>query len=180
MSGFGFGCGAIREVNFGSPTMNRFYTLYILIGFAVFLLPSEVPAADGVFENDPNGFKGYSWDANVVEFDGLVLWGESDDPSGSKTYYFPNEPLTFGDINVEKILYSFEGDKFKRVTIKYRDGENYDGLLSALTSRFGSGRDESRFSHDVLWVGTHTHMILRYDDQFNIGVLVISQLEHRP
>ena len=159
--------------------MNSHWIVCALLGLSVLLNPFSVHAADGIFDNDPNGFKGYSWDTNIEQFHGLVLWGKSDGTVGSTTYYLPHEPLTLGDVNVEKILYSFDDDQFKRVTIKYRDGENYDALLSAMTTRFGAGRDESRFSHDVLWVGMHTHMILRYDDQFNIGVLVVSQLEHR-
>jgi hypothetical protein len=160
--------------------MKPHWTVFALLGLSILLNPFFVSAADGVLDNDPNGFKGYSWDTTSEQFDGLVLWGKSDDISESKTYYLPNEPLTLGDVKVEKILYSFYGDKFKRVTIKYHDGENYDGLVSALTARFGAGLNESRFSHDVSWVGKHTHMILRYDDEYNIGVLVVSQLEHRP
>ena len=160
--------------------MKPHWIVFALFGLSILLVSFSVSADDGVLDNDPNGFKGYSWDTPIAQFDGLVLWGESDDISGSKTYYLPHEPLILGEINVETILYSFDGDKFKRVTIKYRDGENYDGLVSALTARFGTGRDESRFSHDVSWVGGHTHMILRYDDQHNIGVLAVSQLEHRP
>ena len=117
---------------------------------------------------------------NVEQFAGLVLWGTSDDASGSRTYHLPDEPLILGDIQVEKILYVFYEGKFKRVTIKYRDEENYDALLRQMTAKFGIGRNESRFSHDVSWVGIHTHMLLRYDDDMNFGVLAVSQLEHRP
>tara|TARA_B100000315_G_scaffold256878_1_gene303973 strand:+ start:488 stop:772 length:285 start_codon:yes stop_codon:yes gene_type:complete len=92
--------------------MKQYFASCILVGFSVFFFPVVLLADDGVFENDPNGFKGYSWNANIVEFDGLVLWGESEDLSESKTYYFPSELLTVGDINVEKILYSFGGGSF--------------------------------------------------------------------
>lgn len=153
---------------------------FFLFALLILGIALSAHAANGVLDKDPNGFKGYSWDMNVAQFNGLVLWGKSDDIWGSKTYYFPNEPLTLGEINVETILYSFYVDKFKRVTIKYRDEENYDGLLTALTARFGAGRDESPFSNDVSWVGEHTHMILRYDLEFNIGVFAVSQLDHRP
>lgn len=159
--------------------MKPHWIVVALFGLSTLLISFAVSADDGVLDDDPNGFKGSSWDTHIAQFDGLVLWGESDDASGSKTYYLPHESLILGDVNVENILYSFYGAKFTRVTIKYRDGENYDALRSAMTARFGTGRDESRFSHDVSWVGMHTHIILRYDDQFNIGVLVVSQLEHQ-
>ncbi len=156
----------------------------VALCFLFILVPCGVPlsahADDGVLDNDPNGFKGYSWDTNIEQIDGLVLWGESGDRYGSKTYYFPHEPLTLDHIKVENILYSFYGDKFKRVTIKYHDEENYDGLVSAMTDRFGVGKDESQYSNDVTWAGMHTHMIVRYDNEFNIGALVVSQLAHKP
>ena len=170
----------LHEIFVGKRSvMKRNWTVFALVALIIALHPVSVSAADGKLNHDPNGFKKYSWDMKVKEFNGLVLWGESDDPLGSKTYHLPDEPLTFGDVTVEKILYSFYGDHFKRVTIKYREADSFHALLRTLEAQFGTGRGDLRFSLDKEWVGPHTHMMLTYDDQMSIGALVISQLQYK-
>ncbi len=158
----------------------RIQSLFFCITLCCLVFPALLIADDGKLSPDPNGFKGYSWNTKVSQIEGLTLWGTPEEGTERKTYYLSGEPLRIGDIIVESILYSFDADEFKRVTIKYRDGPNYHALVAALTERFGTGKNMSRSSHDYTWVGAQTHMILRYDDQFDIGVLVVSQLAYAP
>ena len=151
-----------------------------IVGVLLLLFTPFAFASNGVLENDPNGFKGFIWNTSIEEFSGLVLWGASSDNAASKTYYFPNEPRSISGIDVEKILYGFQDDRFIRATVKFQGGEQYHSLVIALTNRFGEGKDESQFSQDLLWVGVNTHIILRYDHQFNLGALIVSSLKHRP
>lgn len=155
-------------------------TKLAIMGALLLLFTPFAFASNGVLENDPNGFKGFTWNTSIEEFSGLVLWGASSDNAVSKTYYFPNEPRSISGIDVEKILYVFQDERFIRATVKFQGGEQYHALVIALTDRFGQGKDESQFSHDLLWVGVNTHIVLRYDDQFDLGALIVSNLQHRP
>jgi len=138
---------------------------------ALILLCSKalaVPMAE-----DPKGFEGIAWGTALSESDAFK---KVEDTGRAKTYELKTSPPTLGTTTVESMKFTTFGDKFARVTVRYKGKDTHDKILAFLQSRYGPlDRIPGQFSVGPVkffaWQGFETEVTLRYEIPTDRGII---------
>ena len=141
-----------------------------------------------------DGFRGIKWGAGVTTLEGMEKL-EQDKTSNRDIVWYrrKGETLTFGNVKVEDIFYSFWMGGFESVWIDFRGEENFEALKKELFERFGkvleSGELVKRTEKEALverstmrqgeeefyfWDGEQMEMWLSYSKSRQKGTLSIN------
>lgn len=131
---------------------------FILVLLAVALIFTMATVASA-FKNEPPGFRGFMWGANIEECKGLVKVAEHGE---RKDYKLRNERLVMGEANLTSVEYSFYKDRFYRVIIDYSDTWNYEDILKALTESYGPPVEAKGHFRTWWWLGDSVSIGLQY------------------
>jgi hypothetical protein len=156
-------------------TIRTHHSLLVLTSslLAILLLCSTVLAVP--MKDDPNGFEGIPWGTTLSESD---RFKKVEDTGRAKTYEPRTSPPTLGTIQVESIKFTAFGDKFARVTVRYKGKDTHDKILAFLQSRYGKlDRIPGQFSVGPVkffaWQGFETEVTLRYEIPTDRGIIFI-------
>lgn len=124
-------------------------------------------------KDDPNGFEGIPWGTTLSESD---RFKKVEDTGRARIYEPRTNPPTLGAIQVESIKFTTFGDKFARVTVRYKGKDTHDQILAFLQSRYGPlDRIPGQFSVGPVkfyaWQGFETEVTLRYEIPTDRGII---------
>lgn len=152
------------------------YLLQVTTLIFVLFLPLSIIA----FQNEPNGFRGLEWGAELSSLKNIELIEDGKSGNVVKVYRIKNDELMIGDAKLEYINYHEWKGKLYEVWILAKGNINVENLLAACDKQFGPVRawdynDEytSRLLHT--WRGKTTTIILRRDS--DIGTLILRSRE---
>lgn len=118
------------------------------------MLLIAAPLTAHAFNNEPNGFRGYTWgDTLDSHKEELSLTAEGKDNS----YFSRNgDNLKIGGAELNSITYHFSKYGFTSVTIKTEGIANNTALISAFQEQFGKGFQSNRYIERYLWTGSNS------------------------
>lgn len=146
--------------------------LVFAIGLMAILISSSMALAVPM-KNDPNGFEGIPWGAKLSESSDFT---KVEDTGRAKTYEPKATPPTLGTTVVESMKFTAFGDKFARVTVRYKGREAHDQILAFLQARYGPlDRIPGQFSVGPVkfysWQGFDSEVTLRYEVPTDRGII---------
>ena len=113
-----------------------------------------VALSSQAFQNEPAGFRGLVWGADLAPLLGeLSLLEES---GTTKVFTRPADKLTIGAANVKRIVYLFESDRLTSVMIESEGLPDNTALLEAFSAQFGTPSKPNRFMDKYNWKGKLT------------------------
>jgi len=144
----------------------------LAIGLVAILCVSSMAFAVPM-KDDPNGFEGIPWGAKLSESNDFT---KVEDTGRAKTYEPKATPPTLGTTVVESMKFTAFGDKFARVTVRYKGKEAHDQILAFLQSRYGPlDRIPGQFSVGPVkfysWQGFDSEVTLRYEVPTDRGII---------
>ncbi len=154
-----------------------------LIAIVAFIVPFLASQAMAVtMTDDPDGFRGIQWGANLSTIDGLELqntWQHL------KEYTFTSTPPHLGSAPVDLVKLTTIEDKFARVHIRYQGERTHKRILSYLQSTFGTieripGSMVRGLNQQFSWRGPHTEINLTYQGMGQRGFIYIESRELAP
>ena len=146
-----------------------------------------------------DGFRSIKWGAEVETLEGMEKL-ERDKSSNPDIVWYARkgEKLTFGNVKVENIFYSFWMGSFESVWIDFKGDENFEVLKRELFERFGKvpesrelmkrmekeplmERSKMRYGEEefYFWEGKQTEMWLSYSKKRQKGDLSINSKKVR-
>jgi len=141
-----------------------------------------------------DGFRGIKWGTEVETLEGMEKLGRDKSSNPDIVWYArKGEKLTFGNVKVENIFYSFWMGSFESVWIDFKGDENFEVLKRELFERFGKvpesrelmkrmekeplmERSKMRYGEEefYFWEGKQTEMWLSYSKKRQKGDLSIN------
>jgi len=158
----------------------RILLLCVLAG----ALPIE-PAWGAKIKDDPNGFNGNTWGADLAAYPSMKLvkdLGSTDFVEEAGVYMNSGESLTLNEVSFTEIRYRFIDKQLESIELKYEGRENRDKLMRWIEEQFGKlSSHERKMVMNVQWFGEKTTITLSYNPNTKLGSLwFISQvLNHR-
>ena len=132
--------------------------------------------------SEPDGFRDIKWGTDIATLlgEGYLLQNKSNFDPERHFYIKKNDNLKIGDINLGKILYIFQKNKFVGVFIVVSDKKN-EGNLSKLKDylikSYGdcSGNGQNRDFDGLAWAGNNSFVMYFYGlmKKFPVGMLFI-------
>jgi hypothetical protein len=110
------------------------------------------------YENEPSGFRGFTWGTSFATMRNELVLAERDDSRGLLYYTRVNELRRFDRFNAERIYYEFFNGRLVGGWIGFYPTQDRSALQQALVSRFGpadQGQDDDRH-----WEGAVTDIEL--------------------
>ncbi len=156
---------------------SRVFSICIVLSFSLHgTLASAVP-----MQNDPNGFEGIAWGATLSETDAFTI---VEDAGQSKTYERKAGAPSLGPTTVDSMRFTTVGNKFMRVTVRYRGITNHEQILAYLQSLYGPldrtpGQIAGGFVKFYSWAGFETDVNLRYETETDRGIIFFESQELR-
>ena len=117
------------------------------------------------------GFRDLPWGTELVALTDFVKLETDSGIRDVKEYKRKNDKLTLGRANLQSIVYAFWRDQFFTVTIWAEGEENYHALRDYSINQFGNNYHDDKTSQKYLWSNTLTDVMLKYDENEQIGVL---------
>lgn len=136
------------------------------------LLPAALALAVPIV-NDPNGFEGLPWGAEMTE--GAQL-KRVEDAGALQSFEQTTGNPVLGTVPVDLLRYTtFEG-KFGRVLIRYHGKDTHEQILTYLQSKYGPlDRTPGQISVGPIrvyaWHGFDTEITLRFESRAEQGVI---------
>lgn len=132
--------------------------------------------------DDPKGFRGIPWGANLDEIDELKLvstWRIVTE------YEYTDGLPRWADASLTSLRLSAVYGKFARVSIKYQGEQTHNQILGYLESRFGEieympGAMVRGLNQQYTWRGTDTEINLTYQGYGERGFLFLESRTHAP
>jgi hypothetical protein len=127
--------------------------------------------------NEPNGFGGIRWEANISQLEDMDYHGRG--PSGSEiTYYRRKGDLgQIGPAKPQSVVYIFWKGRLAGVLLTVEGSSNWDALRQACFGRFGTGDRPHSQIEEYVWDGNTTEISLRYSGILDKGKLYLSSKE---
>ena len=128
------------------------------------------------FTNEPTGFRGIDWGADISKFTDMSLCASGEDGI-IKVYTKNNENFKFVDADLTQIMYSFNKGRFCGVAITFKEYSNFTKIKDTLFQTYGEGLkkvDESK--ENYLWFGDNVIIDLKYYENNNVGELKYTNL----
>lgn len=156
--------------------------IFLICTFFVFFhtMASIVPAI--TMTEDPDGFRGIAWGANLSSVKGLELkstWEHL------KEYSYTSDNPHLGTAPVDVVKLTTIEDKFARVQIRYQGEKTHKRVLSYLQQTFGTieripGSMVRGLNQQFSWRGPHTDINLTYQGMGERGFVYIESRELAP
>ena len=151
-----------------------------LIGSLILSEPPPVHA--GTMVNDPKGFNGIAWGAELEGRPELALFNTV---RRIKEYDLKNGPIQLGEAKVEMMRFSTIEGKFARVTIRYRGKDVHARVLAHLQAQYGPldhtpGQTMRGFNQQYNWRGMDTEVNMTYEGKGERGYLFIESILLEP
>lgn len=155
----------------------------VLLGTLLVLFHTLVPLALAItMTEDPDGFRGITWGANLSSVKGLELkstWEHL------KEYAYASDRPHLGTAPVEVVKLTTIEDKFARVHIRYQGEKTHKRILSYLQQTFGTieripGSMVRGLNQQFSWRGPHTDINLTYQGMGQRGFVYIESRELAP
>ena len=124
--------------------------------FLVFLLPITVLA----FQNEPDGFRGIKWGANISRRPDMTHIEKN-------MYLRKNDKLTIGDASLRDIHYRAYKGRLGGVIIRYKDYNNHEKLKRVFFQLYGKGRQPNPFEEKYNWIGSDIWILIEYSEIAN-------------
>ncbi len=143
------------------------------------LIPRDALAAQAI-QDDPKGFRGIPWGANLDEVGDLKLvstWRIVTE------YEYADGPPRWADASLASLRLSSVSGKFARVSIKYQGEQTHNQILAYLESRFGEieympGAMVRGLNQQYTWRGPDTEINLTYQGYGERGFLFLESRTH--
>lgn len=147
-----------------------------LVGLGLLMYPF-IPSSvlGGVMVNDPNGFYGIIWEAQLADVPDLI---QVEAGVHIQAYELKHGLPKVGDAAVESLQFvAFDG-QFARVTIHYQGSQTHNQILAHLQSLFGPiertpGSMIRGLNQQFTWRGPLTEVNLTYDGVQERGAIFI-------
>jgi len=121
--------------------------------FLVFLLPISALA----FQNEPDGFRGIKWGANIISRSDMSSFV-------ADMYRRESDWLTIGEASLKQILYVGYKGRLKGVAISYEGFSNSRKLKETFFQLYGKGYKPNRFIEEYYWFGNDVQIGLTYSE----------------
>lgn len=150
--------------------------LFFAGSFIASLVLAWPPSALAVpMVNDPKGFNGIAWGADLEGRPELALVNTA---RKIKEYDFKDGPIDLGEAKVNMMRLSTVGGKFARVTIRYKGKDVHAKVLAHLQEKYGPldrtpGQTMRGFNQQYNWRGQDTEVNMTYEGQGERGFLFI-------
>jgi hypothetical protein len=153
----------------------------VLVCLGATLVHALSAEATTIMRNDPQGFHGIAWGSPLSETEFAV----SHRGDRISDYRLKNGPPSFGDTNVESVLFSTVDDQFARVTIRYRGAGTHKTLLAYLERTYGPidripGQMTRGLNQQYNWRGPETEINLTYEGNLERGYIFIESRSLSP
>lgn len=133
----------------------------------LFFLLSCVSVASS-FENEPDGFRGVMWGANLKDLPDMV----ADGVVGDEKWFKKNgDKLQVGEAELTDIVYGFYKDKFYTVIMGFDTFHNFKKVKEALFQKYGAGRQPNRYLERYLWMGENCTISLDFNSMNKKGMI---------
>ncbi|GMV48867.1 MAG: hypothetical protein AMXMBFR67_04100 [Nitrospira sp.] len=125
-----------------------------------------------MMQDDPNGFEGIPWGAELAGRDRLT---KVEDAGRVQTYELKGGPA-LREIPVDVLRFSAVDGQFARVMIRYSGKDIHDKILDLLQQQYGRlertpGLTTGGMVKFFNWLGTDSDITLRYDARTGQGVI---------
>lgn len=129
------------------------------------------PALSYSFENEPNGFMGLKWGAEVSAIEGMVQVRKA--PRGKTVYKKQNEELKFGSAALTYVYYTFSPEgRLEDMVAGIKDYNDFLALKKDLIEKYGAVEDPIEgIEEKYIWSGETTVIYISYDRKSRTGVL---------
>lgn len=135
----------------------------------LFIVGLFLPESRTDFRNEPDGFRGIKWGANVKDIPTMVFVSEErdiEDIPYVKTYKRKNDELYVDGVCVKGIRYDFvlinREYKFGAVFISFEGESNFKKIKEMLDSKHGKGNQfYNNLEEYYWWSWSNTHINLR-------------------
>ena len=135
--------------------VRRIICVLVLLLWLPSLQAGAVPMA-----NDPNGFEGITWGANLADSDSFV---KVEDAGRLRNFELKAGVPTLGNSNVDSMRFMTIDGQFARVTVRYHGKEVHDQVLGYLQNQYGPlDRTPGQIAGGVVKVQRQTE--LGYDE----------------
>jgi hypothetical protein len=147
-----------------------------LVGIGLLICPF-IPSSGlgGAMANDPNGFYGITWGAQLADVPDLI---QVETGKHVQAYELKHGLPKVGDAAIESLQFvAFDG-QFARVTIHYQGSQTHNQILAHLQSLFGPiertpGSMIRGLNQQFTWRGPQTEVNLTYDGAQKRGAIFI-------
>jgi len=133
---------------------------------AVLIIILLFPLFISAFQNEPEGFRGIKWGANIAELPDMSL---AEDSGETKYYHRENDEMKLGDAAIERLAYGFYKGKFFMVLIEFNNFSNFSLMKEAFTHLYGEGDRKSKLLEDYSWHGETVDIMLQYKGISEVG-----------
>lgn len=146
--------------------MHRIRFHYIVLALAVSLFGCTAAfGGDYAVGKSPDSFRGMAWGTPVSELPELLpVKGRR----YKDTYHRLNEPLRFGEAEIQSVAYYFRNDRLYRVGVAFNGRVNHFLIKEKLLSMFGRGRSAGmRYG----WMWPDFSVEITFEDETKNGAL---------
>ncbi len=132
------------------------------------LLVILLPVSTLAFQNEPTGFRGITWGADISKLADMKFLKDD----GDMTFYQrKGEKLKLGDASLTDITYVAYKGRLERVLIRYEGFSNHQSNKRKLFELYGNPYKENGFLGRYSWFGTDVHIDLDYNEVIDEGNL---------
>jgi hypothetical protein len=129
------------------------------------------------FKNEPDGFRGIQWGADLSAIKGMKHIGSLPQHGGVKIYAREDDALQIGKATLESIEYASWQGKFLGVFIKTFFFSDWEALKAACFENFGRGDKPKVYNDEYFWKGDKATINLVVNEGGIGGTLYILSTE---
>lgn len=163
--------------------------IYTSISLIFLILCGCENGKNGIFDNEPDGFRDYKWGSKFDEMEGLNI-SDSVAIKFDLPYYEavkPNENLDFYGTQASTITYYFEDDLLVSVMVSLPSKESFEIVKKYCFNVYGITRNKSKSKRDekYVWAGEKTQIELSHNSSqeyptYGLIRFISSKKEYEP
>lgn len=158
--------------------MRSSYKTMFSIGMACvacFSVPAASVGAATMTEQDPNGFYGIRWGADLADIPDLAMVDSSD---RLQTYEWRKTPPLVGDVPVNTLRFVALEGQFARAFFRYSGQQTHTKILAYLEQHYGQaermpGSMMRGLNQQFTWRGAETEVNLTYQSHQERGTVFV-------
>jgi hypothetical protein len=153
----------------GSTMVSSQRKLGTLIFLAIISVFVVIPVF--AFQNEPDGFRGIEWAANISALTDMLIVESGKD---SEYYCRKNDKMKIGDADIDQISYGFYKNRFYVVLVEYHGFLNFTKLKTILLEQYGKPDQPNRLMENYFWFGGTVDIYFDYNEIFKKGYIYYS------